>query len=193
MNEIVLGEESDLDGQGQFASHFELYRNAMLQCGADVRPIDRLIAGIRSGLDPAAALASAGAPDGVKEFVETTFAFIRSGDVCELASAFTFGREDLLPEVFERVLESPEMSRQSEWDGFRYYLQRHIEVDGGEHGASAERLVERLCGQDSARWAAAEESAVRSLKARIKLWDAVAEELGRPEIRPAVATCVTEA
>ena len=177
VNEIVLGEESDEDGQGNFASHFELYRNAMQQCGANVGPIDRLINAIRGGLDVSAALDSAGVAPGVREFVTTTFESIQTGDPCRRASAFTFGREDLLPDVFRRILESPEMSRKSEWNGFRYYLDRHIELDGGEHGASAERVVERLCGQDPARWAAAGEEAARALKARIRLWDAVNEQI----------------
>ena len=39
VNEIVLGEESDEDGQGGFTSHFELYRRAMRQSGAETGPI----------------------------------------------------------------------------------------------------------------------------------------------------------
>ena len=34
INEIVLGEESDKDGHGGFASHFEMYHRAMTRCGA---------------------------------------------------------------------------------------------------------------------------------------------------------------
>ena len=56
---------------------------------------------------------------------------------------------------------------------FRYYLDRHIEVDDSDHGPMAERLVEDLCGDDPARWQSAEEAAVRSLEARRALWDAI--------------------
>ena len=37
VNEIVLGEESDEDGEGGYASHFVLYRRAMQRCGANVQ------------------------------------------------------------------------------------------------------------------------------------------------------------
>lgn len=39
VNEIVLGEESDQDGRGSYRSHFELYLEAMQDCGADAQPI----------------------------------------------------------------------------------------------------------------------------------------------------------
>src|SRR6185295_14968856 len=48
INEIVLEEESDNDG-GDYISHFELYRNAMKQCGAKTSTIDLFIAAIRRG------------------------------------------------------------------------------------------------------------------------------------------------
>src|SRR4051794_35702118 len=34
VNEIVISEECDDDGRGGYSSHFDLYRKAMLQCGA---------------------------------------------------------------------------------------------------------------------------------------------------------------
>src|SRR2546425_11084063 len=40
VNEIVLAEESDDDGRGGFASHFDLYHRAMTRCGANSAPID---------------------------------------------------------------------------------------------------------------------------------------------------------
>ena len=179
INEIVLGEESDLDGNGSYSSHFELYRSAMQQCGADLNGIDQYLCSIRSGMGPEDALERSAAPVAVQRFVKSTFDIINSNDPCAIAASFTFGREDLLPDVFQRILATPEMSQKNEWDGFRYYLDRHIEVDGGEHGAAAEKLVVRLCVDNNARWNAAETAAIQSLEARIQLWNGVSELLDR--------------
>lgn len=185
VNEIVLGEESDEDGRGGHSSHFDLYRRAMRQCGADTGPIDGLVAAIRGGMELPPALESADAPETVRRFVGRTFEVIEGGDACAIASSFTFGREDLLPDVFRRLVEGSGTTPGGEWDVFRYYLDRHIEVDGGEHGPMAWRLVDCLCGDDPARWRAAEEAAERSLEARMILWDGVCERLDGPIVCPA--------
>jgi hypothetical protein len=52
VNEIVLAEESDDDGQGGFASHFELYRRAMKRCGANSPPAGGPCHGQRSRCQP---------------------------------------------------------------------------------------------------------------------------------------------
>jgi hypothetical protein len=185
VNEIVLGEESDEDGRGGYSSHFDLYRRAMRQCGADLGPIDGLVAAIRGGMDLHSAIESVDVPETVRRFVRRTFEVIGGGDACAIASAFTVGREDLLPDIFRRVVEESGTTPVGELDEFRYYLDRHIEVDGGEHGPMAWRLVDRLCGDDPSRWRAAEEAAARSLEARIILWDGVCERLDGPIVYPA--------
>ncbi len=185
VNEIVLGEESDEDGQGDYSSHFDLYRRAMRQCGADLGSINSLIETIRCGTDLDSALKSTGIAQTVQSFVKQTFNVIGSGNVCAIASAFTFGREDLLPDVFRRIVEESDTTPKN-FDVFHYYLERHIEVDSGEHGPMAWKLVERLCGDDSARWQAAEKAAIQSLEARIVLWDGVCERLDA-SIRKTVA------
>lgn len=173
VNEIVLGEESDEDGEGCYISHFDLYRRAMAQCGADLDPIDGLVDAIRGGMDLQGALDLVRAPESVRRFVGHTFDIIASGDVCAIAAAFTFGREDLLPDVFRRIVGEMAVPSGHDLGVFRYYLDRHIEVDGGEHGPMAWRLVDRLCGDDPSRWEAAEDAAIRSLEARRILWDGV--------------------
>ena len=100
INEIVLAEESDKDGRGGFVSHFELYHRSMKQCGANTSPIDGFMGDLRRGVPVLTALASPTVPEAARRFVEKTFKIIETGNLCSVASAFTFGREDLLPDVF---------------------------------------------------------------------------------------------
>ena len=80
INEIVLAEESDEDGRGGYISHFELYREAMLDCGASTNKIDILIRSIGHGSDIDGALLRCGADPSIKEFVRTTWSFITSAE-----------------------------------------------------------------------------------------------------------------
>ena len=67
---------------------------------------------------------------------------------------------------------------------FRIYLQRHIELDGEEHGPMGQRLLQDLCGDDADKWEAATTAARDALKARVDLWDGVLlqiEETGGPD------------
>jgi hypothetical protein len=62
-------------------------------------------------------------------------------------------------------------------DTFRYYLERHIEVDGGHHGAISLRMVELLCGEDDTRWEQATQAAQAAIEARLGLWDGILASL----------------
>ena len=161
VNEIVLGEECDIDRRGGYSSHFELYRTAMRRCGASTDNIDRFLTCIRAGLNVTSALTGTGAPAPVQEFVGHTFEVILGDDICAIASAFALGREDLLPDLFRRIVAELNVVEGGDLEDFRYYLDRHIELDGGEHGSIANQLVEELCGDDPDQWRKAEEAAFR--------------------------------
>jgi Protein of unknown function (DUF3050) len=175
INEIVLAEESDDDGRGGFASHFELYHRSMKQCGANTAGIDGFLSDLRRGIPVETALASPAVPAAARHFVQQTFKIIDSGNLCAIASAFTYGREDLLPDVFQRIVDKLNVEAGGQLEDFQYYLQRHIGLDGDEHGPMATRLVQSLCKSDEFLWKIVEETAVNCLIARQNLWDGIYE------------------
>ena len=187
VNEIVLAEESDDDGRGGFASHFDLYHRAMTRCGANSAPIDGFLGELRNGQSVAAALESVGVAECVPRFVQQTFHVIDGGNLCAIASAFTFGREDLLPAVFQRIVDELNVEAGGGLEDFKYYLERHIGLDGQEHGPMANRLLLSLCGSDESRWRVAQQAAADCLEARRVLWDGICDVMRReknPAVRP---------
>jgi len=178
VNEIVLDEESDELPDGGFASHFELYLDAMREAGADVGPVTRLIDALTTGVPLADALVAAGAPAAAGEFVRASFAIIESGSPHGIVAAFTYGREDVIPEMFSGLVATLS-SREQSWSRFRFYLDRHIEHDSEKHGPACRRIMARLCGDDPEKWAGAEIHARACLDARLALWDAIAADVER--------------
>jgi len=180
INEIVLGEESD-EYAGQPASHFEIYRMAMKACGASTVAIDRLVAGVRRGEELDALLL--GAPAEAREFVQSTFRVIATDKLHCVAAAFTFGREDLIPDMFRSFIRDQNEAMSGKLEMLRWYMERHIEVDSDEHGPMALRMIAELCGDDAVKWREAGEAAEEALLARIALWDGVVDgiELRREE------------
>ena len=177
INEIVLAEESDDDGQGGFASHFELYHRSMSQCSANTAGIDWFLSELSHRKTVIQTLASPEVPEASRDFVQQTFKVIESGNVCAIASAFTFGREDLLPDVFQRIINKLNVDLGGQLKNFQYYLQRHIDLDGDHHGPMAAQLVNSLCGSDESKWKVVEETAVDCLLSRKKLWDGINESI----------------
>ena len=173
INEIVLCEESDEDGEGGYASHFEMYLRAMARCEASTEQIEEFVAALRNGTGPLIALENAKIPDCTRQFVYRTLSTATHSQSCELAASFAYGREHLLPEVFDRVIDEVGELGNQRLGYFVHYLRRHIEVDGDSHGPMAEEMISHLCGNSSLRWQLAEQAAVRALEARIRLWDGV--------------------
>jgi hypothetical protein len=90
----------------------------------------------------------------------------------EVAACFLFGREDVIPEMFERLLTLWGNAR-AEVPHFAYYLERHIELDGGSHGPWAQEMLIALAGQSENNWQQATNAAIRAITNRIKLWDSI--------------------
>jgi hypothetical protein len=178
VNEIVLGEESDVDAEGRFVSHFEMYLAAMHEVGADTRPVEQLIERLEEGESVEDALIDSPIPAPARVFVRHTFDVINSGSLPAIVATFTFGREDLIPEMFQAALDSIGAGDNRFAPQFRYYLQRHIEVDGDSHSGLARQLVEEICRTPS-DWQIARQAAARSLQARRELWDGVLAGLPR--------------
>jgi hypothetical protein len=172
INEIVIAEESDLtqDEKG-YASHFDLYLEAMGQLGADPAVAARLDTLCRF-LPPQQAIERCQLPAAVQTFLTFTLQ-ICEHPAHEVASAFVFGREGLVPDLFTQLIQGLGVPA----DKFTYYLNRHIEIDGDEHGPAAQKMIEALCGQDSLKWSAVETIAQQALLRRIELWDAISQAI----------------
>lgn len=184
INEIVLAEESDINNNGEPASHFEMYVDAMKAAGADTASI-RKVGFTASDEELDESLKSL--PECVQQFINATFSVVRKNDLCEIASAFTFGRENLLPDVFEKLVAAFNQESKGGLDEFEYYLQRHIELDGGEHGDMAKDLLNYVCGDDDDKWRRALLAAEQALDARKTLWDGIAQEVRLQEKAAAVS------
>jgi hypothetical protein len=177
INEIVVGEESDVDESGARKSHFELYLDAMRQAGADTHPMEGMVDKIRQRQPLQTVLSETKMPTAARDFVNFTFEIIQSGAVHRQAAIFTFGREDLIPGMFVSLVNDLHGQLPHQVSKFKYYLDRHIEVDGDHHGHLALEMTSRLCGQDEAKWDEAREATIGALKHRIALWDAALQAI----------------
>ena len=174
INDIVLVEESDELGQG-FTSHFELYLDGMVKAGAETKHINDFLDRIRSGEGVREALVSASVPAPAAAFTNVTWDFIENAPIHCQAAAFAFGREDLIPEMFDQVVKIDDQG--GRLSVFRDYLARHIEVDGEQHTPMAMAMLADLCGEDQDKWDACAQTVVVALRARVALWDGIVAAL----------------
>lgn len=176
INEITLEEESDVglpdsEGRETYASHFELYCQAMTEIGADIaKPMAFIESVGREGI--ASALQSGAAPVSAQQFMTTTFSFVESHKPHVVAAAFALGREHVIPQMFRAFLAKMNIGETAA-PAFHYYLERHIHLDEDSHGPLSLLMLEELCGGDPVRIKEAETAACAALEARILFWDGV--------------------
>ncbi len=173
INDIVLAEESDIDADGHPASHLDLYLKAMRDVGASTAQFDLFMREMRAGAGLSKALATAEVPQFVRDFVEHTIDTCLHGSTLEVMASFFYGRENVIPDMFQSLLEHWGLNVEQA-PGFVYYLQRHIELDGDTHGPAAQRLIEKALARDESGLQDTREAARLALQARRALWDGTA-------------------
>lgn len=168
INQIVLGEESDVDRDGNPVSHFELYLKAMDEIGASTVLIREFLKTDNFDL----------IPSGARGFVRENIELSKNGHVVEVAASFFYGREKLIPEMFDSIVKT--LIRENiKAPTFLYYLERHIEVDSEEHGPLALKALSHLCNGNEKLESMAHSTGVQALDRRTALWDKVLETLPR--------------
>ncbi|RAR50355.1 DUF3050 domain-containing protein [Flavobacterium lacus] len=178
INEIVLAEETDISLDGKRQSHYEMYIDAMKSCGADTKSIESFLENVVQTQNIFVSIKQSDLHPNIKDFLDFTFRVIEQGKPHEIAAAFTFGREDLIPEMFTAILKNFQANfPENDLTKLIYYFERHIELDGDEHGPMAMIMINELCGDSEIKWKEVEEISIQALEKRIGLWNAIEEKI----------------
>ena len=168
INEIVWGEESDVDKNNNPFSHYELYVQSMDKIGADSSKIKTLVSLIEKGTHWREALIEVQAPKEIFDFVDFSLTVATEAPVHIVAGVFTFGRE---------IVRGLSKNNDEKFDDLLYYLERHIELDGDEHGPMALQMIQELCENDSQKIGEAVAYSQKALEHRLKLWDFISTKI----------------
>ena len=183
INEIVVAEETDLALDGSRQSHFEMYLDAMQQCGAKTQDITAFLENVKATQNIFVSIKQSNLHPNVKAFLDFTFRVIEEGKAHNIAAAFTFGREDLIPSMFTEILKNFQINfPETDLSKLIYYFERHIELDADEHGPMAMQMISELCGTNETKWKEVEEVSKQALEKRIGLWDAIKEQITQKEL-----------
>jgi hypothetical protein len=179
INDIVIGEETDVDPDGFYVSHLELYLRAMEDVGASTVQFDTFCSMVRAGDPVEIVLTRIGVAQHVRAFVTHTMGLANTGTTEEVLAAFFYGREDIIPEMFHRLVKTLCGAKHDEHDlrHVIYYIERHIELDGDSHGPKGKELLEDLLRNSRDKAERVMLAACGSIEARIALWNGTLSKL----------------
>ena len=180
INEIVWGEESDLNRKGIAMSHFEMYLESMQSLGARSQAISELQHLLKKGQTIDQAIDQINLPQHILSFLKFTFEVINTKKNHIIAAVFTFGREDLIPDMFIEIIKNLKVPEGEDLSDLIYYFKRHIEVDSDEHGPMALKMVTNLCEDNVDKITEALAYSKKALELRIDLWDGILKEIEKP-------------
>lgn len=182
INEIVLSEETEEIAPGVFGSHFELYRAAMEEVGADCEKIDAFLMNLRFGVPPEAAIATVFTNEddpvraAIMDYVAATTTAATRGTTEQVLAYFVFGREDPIPAMFSALRDNMgELKQQA--PNFVKYLELHIQLDGEHHGKASVKMLANEVGGNPTRTINALKAGIAATQARIALWDSIAAQI----------------
>jgi len=176
INEIVCSEETDILPDGTSISHFDMYRLAMKEIGANTGPIDTFIEFLLRDYSVHDALTFSGAPEEAKKFVLRTIAVASRGNLIDVAADFLNGRESIIPNMFRSLLSSWTVD-ETTVPMFIYYLNRHICLDENEHGPASNRMLMNIVKQKGFSVGVIEYPSLTAIQARVDMWNELHKKL----------------
>jgi hypothetical protein len=173
INQIVLGEETDIGPNGEPISHLELYLGAMREIGANTAGFERFQTTLAQGASLADAFDGAAVAPFIREFTGYTLQIAVRAPLLAVMASFFYGREDVIPRMFNSLLEKWCVSA-DQAPMFVYYLKR------------AKAILTAATADDPGHALEVLNAARESIEARIRLWDGVLTSLNHSK-QPGVA------
>lgn len=176
INPRLAIEENDITPKGNhLLSHFELYLQAMQECGANTRGINAFIQYVKRDPPLSLLLAQNYLSETTRRYLAGTFDMIITKDSHILAACFAFAHEHIAENMFTHILQHlmPMAAVHDSLASFIYYFQRQIDLTGVLQGPQAETLLAILCGEDEVKWEDATDAAVFSLKSQLQFLDGI--------------------
>lgn len=157
-------------------SNFEAYRRVMIECGANTTPIDTFVAKLQKGYSLKKALQMRNLPLAACRFIENTAAVFKQ-PASILVAVLIFGREGSIGNLFTQLLDKHTEGQFDLPSTLQYYLKRRIALEGNNDYCKSLRMLQQLCGKDTARWREATLAAETALHAQYLFWEEIEKEL----------------